>query len=229
MVPGARTSPATPRAIKVHVTEPDADPVGIGSVAVSVPCATLPEGASAVSLPIVRARLRKPASGDSARCAAAGLVAGGLRSGEAVVCAACVATMTGTLDERVARLDPDELAAAEAVGAGPELTPEQEFERAIADQQDWSMLPDGTLVEADQDPTRDGLAWLSTRPADRSQAVRRARKRFAGGEARPAVATRTEAADAPSQPSDSYPRTVGGTNSPTTPEASMPMPTDRLR
>ena len=93
------------------------------------------------------------------RMPAAGIVGGGLRTGEALVCASCVEAMTGALDERVATLGPDELAAAEAIGMAPELTPEEEYDRALADEQDWSMLPDGSLVEADQDPQRDGLAW----------------------------------------------------------------------
>ena len=45
------------------------------------------------------------------------------------------------------------------MGVGPELTPEQDYDRAMADEQDWTMLPDGTLVEAEQDPQPRGLAW----------------------------------------------------------------------
>jgi hypothetical protein len=96
------------------------------------------------------------------RLPAAGIVGGGLRSGEALVCAACVEAMTGALDQRVATLDRDELAAAEEIGGGAELTPEEEYGRTLADEQEWALLPDGTLVQAEHDPQRRGLAWSAT-------------------------------------------------------------------
>jgi hypothetical protein len=48
---------------------------------------------------------------------------------------------------------------AEAIGIGPELTPEKDDDRAVADEQDWPMAADATLSTAESDPARRGAAW----------------------------------------------------------------------
>ena len=93
--------------------------------------------------------------GRTCRLPAAALVPGPLRNGEAVICARCIDATTDGLDEHLATIDPTDLDAA------AELTPEEEFDRALADEQAWSMLPDGLLVETDKDPQQRGLAWPS--------------------------------------------------------------------
>ena len=87
---------------------------------------------------------------------AAALIGGGLMPDEALICDEYVSAMTSALDEHVATIDPADLAEA------AELTTEQEYERAMADEQEWAMLPDGELVPAESDPQRDGLAWSQT-------------------------------------------------------------------
>jgi hypothetical protein len=52
------------------------------------------------------------------RLPAAGLVGGGLRTDEALVCAACVQAMTGALDERVSVRDPGHVQWLRAQGVG---------------------------------------------------------------------------------------------------------------
>jgi hypothetical protein len=84
---------------------------------------------------------------------AAALVGGGLRPGEALVCADCVGVMTAALDEHVATIDPADLDEA------AELTTEQAYDAALDDEQVWAMQPDGSLVRAEEDPARTGRAW----------------------------------------------------------------------
>lgn len=83
---------------------------------------------------------------------AAAVVGGGLRPGEALICADCVGVMTGALDEHVATIDPADLDAAAAV------TSEQAYDQALDDEVRWDVLADGTLTRATDDPTR-GRAW----------------------------------------------------------------------
>ena len=84
---------------------------------------------------------------------AAALVGGGLRPGEALVCADCVGVMTSALDEHVATIDLADLDEA------AELTTEQAYDQALDEEIDWAMQPDGSLVRANQDPARRGRAW----------------------------------------------------------------------
>ena len=89
------------------------------------------------------------------RLPAAGVVPGGLRDGDALVCARCVAVMTEALDEHVATIDPAEV---EAVFGEQELTSEQAYDQAVDDEVRWDVLADGTLTRATDDPSR-GRAW----------------------------------------------------------------------
>ena len=101
------------------------------------------------------------------RLPAAALVPGPLRNGEAVICARCIDATTDGLDEHLATIDPTDLDAA------AELTPEEEFDRALADEQDGTCCRTARLVEADQDPQRDGLAWSSGQRCRSSRGERR--------------------------------------------------------
>ena len=90
------------------------------------------------------------------RLPAAGVVPGGLRDGEALICARCVQVMTDALDEHVATIDPADV---ETVFGDPELTTEQEYAAALDGEQRWGLEPDGTLMPATDDPTCRGRAW----------------------------------------------------------------------
>jgi len=42
---------------------------------------------------------------------------------------------------------------------GPELTSEEAYEQALADDVDWELLPDGTLTRGTGNTRRGGRAW----------------------------------------------------------------------
>lgn len=91
------------------------------------------------------------------RTPAAGVVPGGLRDGEALICARCVQVMNQALDEHVATIDPADV---ETVFGDPELTTEQEYAAALDGENAWNMLSDGTLARADEDEDAvEGRAW----------------------------------------------------------------------
>jgi hypothetical protein len=83
---------------------------------------------------------------------AAALVGGGLKPTEALICAECVRAMRSALDAHVATISPEELDEA------AEVTSEEAYEQALSDEILWDLEPDGTLVEASDDPLR-GRAW----------------------------------------------------------------------
>ena len=83
---------------------------------------------------------------------------GTLSSSARLICTSCLEVLDGlAVDAGV--ITREQLDEAGALDEADELTPEEEFERAMADEQDWAALPDGTLVQAEQDPQRDRLAW----------------------------------------------------------------------
>ena len=87
---------------------------------------------------------------------AAAVVVGGLRAGESLICPRCVEVADNDSDTAV--LDADDIAAAYRL-TEDELTSEEAYEQALADDVDWELLPDGTPTRAADRARRGGRAW----------------------------------------------------------------------
>jgi len=83
-------------------------------------------------------------------------VPGGLRAGETLICPRCVEVADD--DTATAVLDADDIAAAYRL-TDTELTSEEAYEQALADDVDWELLADGTLARTADRARRGGRAW----------------------------------------------------------------------
>jgi len=88
---------------------------------------------------------------------AAAVVPGGLRAGESLICPRCVEvaddhTDTDTCADTTV-ISADDLADAYRGLADPELTSEEAYEQALADEIDWELEPDGTLTRGPHNPS----------------------------------------------------------------------------
>jgi len=89
---------------------------------------------------------------------AASILPGGLRPGETLICASCIAAArAAAAPQDGAVLTPAELAAAEQVGE-PELTAEDEYADAITADQEWHLQADGSLSRAPRSAWRNRSA-----------------------------------------------------------------------
>jgi len=85
---------------------------------------------------------------------AAAVVPGGLRAGETLICVRCVDQVADDdtdTDTDTAVLDADDISAAYRL-TDTELTSEEAYEQALADDVDWELLADGTLTRGSRDP-----------------------------------------------------------------------------
>ncbi len=89
---------------------------------------------------------------------AAAVVGGGLRAGEALICPRCVEVAENDSDTDTAVLDADDIAAAYRL-TDTELTSEEAYEQALADDVEWELLPDGTPTRGTGNTRRGGRAW----------------------------------------------------------------------
>jgi len=87
---------------------------------------------------------------------AAAVVPGGLRTGESLICPRCIEVAENDSDTAV--LDADAIAAAYRL-TEDELTSEEAYEQALADDVEWELLPDGTPTRTTGSTRRGGRAW----------------------------------------------------------------------
>jgi hypothetical protein len=92
---------------------------------------------------------------------AAAVVPGGLRTGESLICPRCIEVAENDSDTAV--LDADAIAAAYRL-TDTELTSEEAYEQALADDVEWELLPDGTPTRGTGNTRRGGRAWVVGRP-----------------------------------------------------------------
>ena len=110
---------------------------------------------------VVAARHRVGGMPTASPCAvcgrpAASVVGGGLRPGESLVCPRCVEVAAN--DSGTAVLDADDIAAAYRL-TEDEVTSEEAYEQALADDVEWELLPDGTPTRSTGNTRRGGRAW----------------------------------------------------------------------
>ena len=89
---------------------------------------------------------------------AAAVVPGGLRAGETLICPRCVEVAENDSDTDTAVLDADDIEAAYRL-TDTELTSEEAYEQALADDVEWELLPDGTPTRAADQARLSGRAW----------------------------------------------------------------------
>ena len=82
---------------------------------------------------------------------AAAVVPGGLREGETLICPRCVEVADDDTD--TATISAGDLAELD------ELTSEEAYEQALADDVEWELLPDGTPTRGTGNTRRGGRAW----------------------------------------------------------------------
>jgi len=87
---------------------------------------------------------------------AAAVVPGGLRAGESMICPRCVEVADDHTD--TATISAGDLAELNELGED-ELTSEEAYEQALADDVDWDLLADGTLARGTGSTRRGGRAW----------------------------------------------------------------------
>ena len=84
---------------------------------------------------------------------AAAVVPGGLRAGESLICPRCVEVADDHTATDTATISAGDLAELD------ELTSEEAYEQALADDVEWELLPDGTPTRGTGNTRRGGRAW----------------------------------------------------------------------
>lgn len=96
---------------------------------------------------------------------AGAVVPGGLADGDVIVCPSCVAEVGDVTRVDGGTIPAAELAAADMLFGEPELTVEQEYAQALADELGYDLETDGTVTPAGQhSPARTGRAWTRQAP-----------------------------------------------------------------
>ena len=141
----------------LHGAHPDARLIGVK--------AGRPSGVEYKSTSGVLPARRRAGMPTAAPCSvcgrpAAAIVPGGLRAGETLICPSCVEVADDDSDTSTdtAVLDADDIAAAYRL-TDTELTSEEAYEQALADDVDWELLPDGTPTRTTDRARRGGRAW----------------------------------------------------------------------